>query len=66
MHLVRVDHCLFLINRDNTFLQIMIRAREAFLKKNHGLITLNILILKCILVSMNIVFFKGVSLVREK
>ena len=43
----------------------MIRASKAFLKKkNHGLITLNTLILKYILVSMNIVFFKGVSLVR--
>ena len=43
----------------------MIRAREAFFfKKNDGLITPNTRILKCILVSMKIVFFMGVSLVR--
>ena len=65
MHLVRIDHCLFFMNRDNTFLQIMIRAREAKIKKKiDGLITLNTLILKCMPVSMKIVFFMGVSLVR--
>ena len=51
MQLVRVDPCLFFNKRDNTFLQIMIRAREAKIKKNTGLITL-----KCIPVSMKIVF----------
>ena len=64
MHLVRVDHCSLFIIRDNTFFQIMIRARAAKILKNDGLITLNTLILKCILVSINIVFFMGVSLVR--
>ena len=33
MHLVRVDHCSFFINRKNTFLQIKIRAREANIKE---------------------------------
>ena len=51
MHLVRVDHCLFFINRKNTFLQIMIRAREAKIKEKDDLITL-----KYIPVSMKIVF----------
>ena len=59
MQLVRVDHCLFFIKRYNTFLQIMIRARKAKIEKNDGLITL-----KCISVSMKIVFCIGVSLVR--
>ena len=56
MQLVRVDHCLFFIERDNTFLQIMIRAREAKIKKNDGLITP-----KCMPVSMKIFFCIGVS-----
>ena len=60
MHLVRVDHFLFFINRKNTFLQIMIRAREAKTKQKDGLITL-----KYIPVSMKIVFlWVLISLVR--
>ena len=55
MHLVRVGHCLFFINRKNTFLQIIIKAGEAKIKKD-GLITL-----KYIPVSMKIVFFMGVN-----
>ena len=51
MHLVGVDHCLFFINRKNTFLQIMITTREAKIKQKDGLITL-----KYIPVSMKIVF----------
>ena len=60
MHLIRVDHCLFFINRNNTFLQMMIRAREAKIKEKNGLITL-----KYIPVSMKIVFlWVLISLVR--
>ena len=57
MHLVSVDQCLFFINRKNTFLQIMIRTREAKIKQEDGLITL-----KYMPASMKIiVFFMGVN-----
>ena len=58
MHPVRVDHCLFFINRDDTSRQIKIRPRESKIKRNDGLITL-----KYIPVSMKIVFL-WVSLAR--
>ena len=52
MHLARINHCLFFNNGNNTFLQIMIRPREAKNKiKKYGLITL-----KYIIVYMKIVF----------
>ena len=50
MHSVRVDH-FFFIDRDDTFSQIKIIARESMFKKNDGSITL-----ECIPVSMKIVF----------
>ena len=50
MHLIRVDHCLFFINREDTFCQIKISPKESKIKKKDGLITL-----KCIPVSMKIV-----------
>ena len=49
-------HCLFLLNRKNAFLQIMIRAGDAEIKQKDSLITL-----KYIPVSMKIVFFMGVK-----
>ena len=58
MHPVRVDHCLFFKNRDDTFRQKNITPGESEFKKNDGLITL-----KCIPVSMKIVFLM-VSLAR--
>ena len=52
MHLVRINHCLFFINQNIAFLQIIIIARGAKNKiKKDGLITL-----KYIKVYMKIVF----------
>ena len=59
MQLVRVDHSFVFIKKYDMFFQIMITARKAKIKKKYGLITL-----KCIPVSMEIVFCVGVSLVR--